>query len=364
MQNNIYKSKVAIVGAAGFVGIELVNQIQFLEEFEVFAITRDNGSFLLEGKKVQIISINDATKYGPFDFVINLAYPTSLEPHFYPEVNLQILDSVKRLVSLNTKLIQVSTQAVFGYEMDKPISSSFVKMHRDFAYIESKIEMENLFLKSFSNNDITIVRLGNVWGAGSGGWTAAILNRLLFGKYVGVEGLNGYANMTDVINVADYLIFLLKNMPSGKSISHLAEFSNMKWNDIVFLMANELKVKPIMSDKLPEIGNSLIFELKKTISFPSYGDIYRKLMAHRIGGSYLRQLVRILGRGKFSKLKKGEIRILPANASLDSDDTTFLTVITAKEQFNSDTISGWTPKILFEKSWDNIKTWMYEVGYL
>jgi hypothetical protein len=167
-----------------------------------------------------------------------------------------------------------------------------------------------------------------------------------------------------VINVADYLIFLLKNMPSGKSISHLAEFSNMKWNDIVFLMANELKVKPIMSDKLPEIGNSLIFELKKTISFPSYGDIYRKLMAHRIGGSYLRQLVRILGRGKFSKLKKGEIRILPANASLDSDDTTFLTVITAKEQFNSDTISGWTPKILFEKSWDNIKTWMYEVGYL
>jgi nucleoside-diphosphate-sugar epimerase len=364
MGNSKSKVKVAIVGAAGFVGIELVNQLQFVDEFEVFAVTRDNGSFLLGDKKVCLLKLEEVNKLGPFDFVINLAYPTSLEPHFYPEVNLQILDTIKSLVSIDTKIIQVSTQAVFGYAMDKAVSINRVKEHRDFAYIETKIEMENLLHKAFPTNDLSIVRLGNVIGAGSGGWTASVLNRLLFGKYVGVEGVNGYGNMTDVVNVADYLIFLMKNMPSGKNIFHLAEFSNVKWNYVVSLMAGELKVQPLLSDKMPNIGNSLKQEVKQTIDFPSYGNIYRKLMAHRIGGSYLRSLVRVMGRGQFSKVKKGELRCLPATASLDSGDVTFLTVITAEKEFKSVVLANWQPQFSFEQSWQNVRKWMSDVGYL
>jgi hypothetical protein len=55
---------------------------------------------------------------------------------------------------------------------------------------------------------------------------------------------------------------------------------------------------------------------------------------------------------------------LPATASLDSGDVTFLTVITAEKEFKSVVLANWQPQFSFEQSWQNVRKWMSDVGYL
>jgi nucleoside-diphosphate-sugar epimerase len=356
--------KIIIVGAAGYVGIELVNQLQDVEGYELFAFTRDNGSFLLEGKKIKRLKEEQIANAAPFDIVVNLAYPTVSQPVLFPEANANILNTLTKLVTANTRIIHVSTQAVFGFGMDKPVAADFIKDRRDFPYIEAKISMENKIKKAFPLNDLFIIRLGNVWGPGSGTWTAAVADKLLFGQYVAIEGKDGYANITDVKNVASYISHLIKKSNlTGTHIYHLSEFSDIKWSRIIDLMAKELNVEPVYASVSTNYPLNLKDDLTKVLKFPSVGHLYRELVWGRISGSYLRGLVRFLGTAKFQKIKKTEKRNLPQTQELSKTELTHLDVVSADKQFKSVLTDDWVPVLNFEQSWGLVKSWMKNVGY-
>ena len=355
---------VAIIGAAGFVGIELVRQLEHQNDLKLFAITRENGSFILEGRNIELLNPKDISDDYSFDIVINLAYPTSGPPHLYPAINKNILDTIKKLANSKSRIIHVSTQAVFGFEMDKDIHNQFLKNRKDFPYIEAKLAMENLVNTTFPNNELNIVRLGNVWGAASGSWTGAIADKLLFGQYVGVKNQDGFANITDVKNVASYLAFLINlEKLEGRKIYHIAEFGEYKWSHIVDLIAQKLNVEPVYSDVNPNYSHSLRQDISGTLQLPKVGDTYRELVWGRYSGSYLRSLIRFLGPEKFSRIKKTETRNLPTTSKLSKAEETFLTVVTSQVHFKSELHPSWKPLISFDQSWQLINDWFKVAGY-
>ncbi|WP_259067297.1 NAD-dependent epimerase/dehydratase family protein [Mucilaginibacter sp. X4EP1] len=357
--------KVVIIGAAGYVGMELVTQLQPLSgQYDLYAFTRDNGSFLLEGKKITHLTASDVAAHAPFDVIVNLAYPTTAKPTSFPEVNKGILKTIRSLAGSGSKIIHVSTQAVFGFGMDKEVTAGFLKNRRDFPYIEAKLSMENSIKNEFPENDLLIIRLGNVWGPGSGTWTGALANKLLFGQYVATEGKDGYSNITDVKNVASYIIHLIqKDNLKGKHIYHLAEFSDVRWSRIIKLMATELNVEPVYARVSTNYPLTLKDDVTKVLKFPSVGNVYRELVWGRISGSYLRSLIRFLGASKFQKIKKTETRPLPETQVLSKGELTHLDVLSSDKQFKSILEEDWKPAVDFEQSWQIVKNWMKDVGY-
>jgi nucleoside-diphosphate-sugar epimerase len=356
--------KIAILGAAGFVGMELITQLEREPLVDIYAITRDNGDFLLGDRKVQILKESTIDKSVNFDVVVNLAYPTTNIQHSFPKANRAILATLKKIVQPKTKLIHISTQAVFGFGMDKKIELDLLSDRRDYAYIEAKLEMENLINRTFPANDIAIVRLGNVWGAGSGSWTGALIDRLLFGQVVAVEGVDGYSNITDVKNAAAYIIFLLKSaFVKGLKFHHLAEFSHIKWSRLIDTMARQLNVRPVLSDIIPAYPTSIKSDILTKISFPKVGNIYRKLVWGRKTGSYLRSLVRFLGTNKFSTIKKTETKVLPKTSQLSDADSIYLTIVSTDVEFKNQIFPDFVPLVNFEESWENIKNWMIFAGF-
>lgn len=357
--------KVVIIGAAGYVGIELVTQLQYSGQYDLYAYTRDNGNLLLSGKQITLLTDKDAAAAGPFDIVVNLAYPTVSQPSSFPAVNQNILGAMKKLSGPQSKIIHVSTQAVFGFGMDKPIAEGYLSNRRDFAYVEAKLEMENLVKKEFANNDLSIIRLGNVWGPGAGTWTGAVADKLVFGQYVAVKGVDGFANITDVKNVASYIVHVMKtDVPKGHHIYHLSEFSDIKWSQIIDMMAKELHVAPVYAEITPDYPLKLKDDVSKVLKFPSVGDVYRELVWGRISGSYLRSLIRFLGVDKFRKIKKVEKRSLPQVQHLSKTELTHLVVVSSDKQFNSVLLNDWKPMVDFSQSWANVKSWMEQVGYI
>src|SRR4051812_14510445 len=88
---------LAVVGAAGFVGRVLLRR---LEEAGVraTAVVRGAPELAVEGDFHRARSPDAAMADGPFDTVINLAYPNSGPPWSYPDQNAAIQRTVSGLV--------------------------------------------------------------------------------------------------------------------------------------------------------------------------------------------------------------------------------------------------------------------------
>ncbi|MEZ0359010.1 NAD-dependent epimerase/dehydratase family protein [Mycobacterium sp. SA01] len=355
--------RVAIIGAAGYVGLELARQLRGVD-YQVNAITRENGRFLLRDSGFKVVAPEAIESLGNVDVVINLAYPTSGPPQYFPARNKEILGQIKALAGPNTRLIHVSTQAVFGYGFERPISTGPVAPVRDYAYIEAKVQLENLILDEFQSNSIQIVRLGNIWGPGSPNWTVALANKVLFGLPVAVEGIDGYCNATDVANAASYLSFLVdRDELRGSHFYHLAEMSPYRWSAWIERIEAALGQKAVRLPRLHRDPLGLKEEVREAFSSLRPGPLYRSLSGGRIGGSGLRTLIRGMGERRFDTVKKRITKALPSGYSLTVIERTVLNIMSAETQFETHVLDQWSPPVDFEESWSRVEDWMVAAGY-
>ncbi|WP_319434997.1 NAD(P)-dependent oxidoreductase [Mycobacterium sp. RTGN5] len=355
--------RVAIIGAAGFVGLELARQLRGADH-EITAITRENGRFLLRDSGFNIVAPEDISSVGTVDVVVNLAYPTTGAPHYFPARNREILGQIRAVAGPNTRLIHVSTQAVFGYGFERPIVAAPVEMARDYAYIEAKIELENLILSEFQSNSVQIVRLGNIWGPGSPNWTVALVNKTLFGEPVGIEGVDGYCNATDVANAASYLSYLIdRDELRGHQFYHLAEMSSYRWSAWIEQIESALGQKAVRVPSLQRDPLGLKAEAQEAFASLRPGALYRSLAANRITGSSLRTLIRGLGEGRYDRVKKRFTKALPTGYGLTTIERTVLNIMSAQTQFETRVLAQWSPPVDFEQSWSRVESWMSDAGY-
>jgi nucleoside-diphosphate-sugar epimerase len=351
---------VAVVGAAGFVGRELLRRLQTLD-IRATAVVRGNPELSVDGDFHAVCTEPDNLKAN-FDIVVNLAYPADSPRYAQPEQNAAIARTVETLIRDGGKLIQVSTLAVFGAALDRPITVGPVPDVRDVVYVESKISAEHLFAKLQVERGLVldVVRLGNVWGYASGTWALPIVQRLLTGTPVGITGAAGYSNATDVANVADYLASLIRSPDDGDRVRyhHLAEFSGVRWSEWIDPVADAMGVEPVYANpSVLETPTSGVRELMETLTPVSPRSVYRKLGNERIAGSWMRTLVRNLAAPARSRLKGTEL-IFAADPEPDRTEQAFLATVAGQKQFNSVTDPAWNPIITKQQSLDRVLTWL------
>ena len=352
--------EVAVIGAAGYVGRLLCARL-VEDGIAVTGVVRPSSGFLLDHDGVSWVA-PDASGGGPFDVVVNLAYPTSGSVYNYPRQNIGLLSAIKQLVSPGGLVVQVSTQAVFGMALEYPQSAKPVPMRRDFLYVESKIELENLLAEQLSNAGLDVVRLGNVWGPGSAAWTGALAQRLQFGEPVAVHGKDGYSNITDVANLVSYVSFLVsrKRGSMATQFHHLAELGDVRWSHWIERMGKQLGVTPVYGE-LPAYSDSPKNELSG-ILLSAPRATARELKDARFSGSTVRSLMRALPPIVSTPLRRRWAKGGSAGAAQSTEDQ-MLTVLCCERRLRAVLDSGWSPTVDAEASWQAVSSWLARVGY-
>jgi nucleoside-diphosphate-sugar epimerase len=356
--------KIAIIGAAGYVGQYLVDELN-KAGITPTTVTRSNGLFLLSQKKVNALTIDqvEAASFNEkYDVVINLAYPTG-STYLDRKRNDQIVELVAKLANQNTKIIHTSTIAVFGYKLDRPVVLEKVQARRDWDYVESKVYFENKLIERFKNNEVHIVRLGNIWGPGSVTWTVPLVNNILYGQPTAVYGMDGFSNTADVGNICSYLQFLKDHAAKpGLHFHHLAEFYDVKWShwqekfsklfdmpvEYIYHLKNEKDSQSLWSDFTNEVAAIAPFRLLK------------KLYATKIAGSYLRSVANAMPAKYLSKAERAYFDIT-FNSNEAVENLIFFQIMSGQVPFKNQTWEGWVPPINIDQSWERVQEWLKEI---
>ncbi|MCF8275170.1 MAG: NAD(P)-dependent oxidoreductase [Flavobacteriales bacterium] len=358
--------KIAVIGAAGFVGQVLISDLNQMGIVPT-TITRGNGLFMLNGKSINNILFHQVSNQTEkFDVVINLAFPTGDKSYQIKQLNDGLIEVIKKLSHESTKVIHTSTLAVFGFDLSHPIRAEVIESRRDYQYVESKIYFENALRKQFSRNEVHIVRLGNVWGPSSKNWTVPLLNNILYGLPTAVYQKDGFSNTTDVANVSSYLRFLASenNLGSHTHFHHLAEFSNVKWShwlrkfsDLVDMPVEYLYNPPSISEN-KSVYQDVVTQIKSNSPKRMFKDLYKSRMA----GSVMRSLVSRLPTNIILKMEKENV-FSPRKDDVAGMEV-FFEIMGSDIRFESSTVEGWKPEVNQEQSWNVVKDWVEDIKVL
>jgi nucleoside-diphosphate-sugar epimerase len=350
---------IGVLGAAGFVGRELLRQLE-ARETRVTAIVRGNPELSVDG------DFHDATTASAlppnsFDLVINLAYPTSGAPFEQAAQNRTITETVLNLLSDGGRLIQVSSLAVFGITLDYPVRVGPAPEMRDIPYVESKIVAERRFTEQQAARSLSldIVRLGNVWGYASGTWALPVVQRLLTGRAVGVAGAAAYSNTTDVANAASYLTHLLgrQNPRVGTRYHHLAEFSSTAWPEWIDPIAEHMGVVPVyVGASSLSARSSAREEVAEMLAQAGIRNVYTRLATERISGSWVRSFVRLIPPPLRARLRS-EL-VFAKQPALDRAEQIILTILAGETEFRSSIDSDWAPTVGRQESLERVLNWL------
>jgi nucleoside-diphosphate-sugar epimerase len=356
--------RVAVIGAAGYVGRLLCTRL-VEDGTSVTGVVRSSSGFLLDQLGIEWVAVEDAGKRAPFDVVVNLAYPTSGSVYSYSGQNHGVLATVRRLAGPSGRVIQVSTEAVFGMALEYPQTPAPLPMRPDFIYVESKLELECILIAELAGYQLDIVRIGNVWGPGSAVWTGGLAQRLLFGEAV-LSDRDGFSNITDVENLVSYLAFLtrMKDRCALTRFHHLSELGQTRWSHWIGLMSNRLGVEPVTA-AAPTYSLSAREDVHRAIAAHSPLAVVRDLKNARFTGSALRSIVGGLPPSVARALRRRWASSRsPANGGQPSArEDQFLTVLGCEVRFVPVLDSSWTPPIDEDASWRAVSAWLDEVGY-
>ncbi|MEI6343567.1 MAG: NAD(P)-dependent oxidoreductase [Verrucomicrobiota bacterium] len=340
---------IAVIGAAGFVGQTLCRQL-LAEGWRVHGVATSRNSFLLDHLGIQAAS-------GRYQAVVNLAYPTSSPPVRRKAENQEILAQIRELLVPGGLLIHASTLAVFGSRLEREIVVGPIGWRPDSDYAETKLRMERGISEAFGHaNQVEIVRLGNVWGAGSVHWLAGMASRVRNGLPVLVQG-GRYSNATDVVNVSDYFGFLADRRAGsfvGTRYHHLAEFSAEPWSTFVGMIGNEMGMD-LCETTVPEP------ETLRSLLVGTYiVKTYKFLSGRNLSGSMMRQVLGYLPKGLVGDVRRAK----RALGMTDSEDDGLYQVLGCSRRFESATAPGWAQRLSLAESLARSAEWLRWAGFV
>jgi nucleoside-diphosphate-sugar epimerase len=357
--------RIIVIGGAGYVGVELLKTLR-LRGHQVFAIVRSKNAFLAQRYGVEVLTPEEAGRLGEMDAVVNLAYPTSVDLHDNLRKTRQLSDLVIALGGYSKRVIHLSTQAVFGYDLRLPIITAPVKLRLDHGYIESKILMENLLLRSQLASKLRIVRLGNVWGPASPTWTVQLSSRLFFQQPMGALGVEGWSNVTDVANTASYVCFLLEEaLPFQAGIDHLAELGDVRWPRFIHFMAGQLGVDPVLLPApLPPENPGWKHVFREIAGSFSPKKIGVTVLSGREPAALLRRVLEWLPEPSLGQLRKRFSAKVGLASPIIPDNELLLQILTCQVPFKTSVLPGWTPPVDYHESTHRVAEWIKTAGFL
>lgn len=360
------EQRVVVLGAASWVGQQVCARLRDAG-WDVTGISRGKSAFLLERLGVRVVALENLPPGERFPVVVNLAYPVDVGGREPFAVNAELLGHVRALAAPGARVVQFSSLAVFGFALDVPIVPQVLPPRRDHEYVELKLAMELGLVEAFASQELHLLRLGNVWGPGSANWVVGLANRLRAGQPVGVVGHDGFSNVTDVANVADYAAWLLGN-PRGPGVHlhHLAELGEEPWSRFVGFLADTLGVTPARVEAVPPAPRRVAPELRRR-SIDGLNALRYSLWDGRFTGSWYRSLRRAIP-DFIRHARPGRAEELAAPPSVDppltADEQGLLRLLACPARFASVTAAEWVPPVALDASLKRVAGWLREAGFV
>lgn len=361
-----HEQRVVVLGAASWVGQQVCARLREAG-WEVTGISRGKSAFLLERLGVRVVALENLPSDARFPVVVNLAYPVDVGGREPFAVNAELFDRVRSLAAPGARVLQFSSLAVFGFALDLPITPRVLLPRRDHEYVELKLAMERRLVEAFASQELHLLRLGNVWGPGSANWVVGLANRLRAGQPVGVVGQDGFSNVTDVANVADYAAWLLANSRGpGVQVHHLAEFADERWSRFVGVLAGTLGMAPARVESVPPTPQRLAPELRRR-TIDGVNALRYSLWDGRFTGSWYRSMRRAIP-DFIRHARPGRAEELAAPPSVDppltADEQGLLRLLACPHRFASVTAAGWVPPVALNASLERVTRWLRESGFV
>jgi len=344
--------KIVVTGAAGYIGQHLIPVI-IKNNYQPLAVTRKNGSMLLHHSGIEVKEKEQLTHHDKADIVINLAYAQSPNVKINAGQNAEIIDTLRKVTHPKSKIIHLSSMAVFGYIPNSKQTLQALKLQTDFSYVASKLQMENLLLSNFASNEIHMVRAGHVWGPSSG-WTNT-LAQALFYQFPILHNKKTFSNTTVTGNLCDYILFLCKN-ECGQLFHHVAENYSVSWEELLRPMANQMQVQMQPLESLPYYPTSKLDEVKHLVKLNPVTTL-RLAARSRFFSKYAQGIIENIPLfvKQFSQQK-----IVPENPV--SPLAKWL--LSCEVPFIHQADKRWLPPISAQESSAEIMRWLEESGYV
>lgn len=241
--------RVLVLGGSGFVGEEIIHQLQAGSDFEPVVGSRRpkpvNGCETVAVDACQSESLSRVL--GQVDAVINCITGSG---EIIVESTRQLVDGLTKL-DRKLPLVHMSTMSVYGAQEGDLTESA--ELAQDIGwYGDAKVKAEQLLAQlDASGRACCILRPGCVYGPGSALWTDRII-RLIRQRRLGDLGIagDGWSNLVHVRDVARAAVLWLQKAQhqgdqSGMSVYNLSAPDSPRWNDYFRDVALAQNVTPL-----------------------------------------------------------------------------------------------------------------------
>lgn len=345
--------RIGIIGASGYIGQHLMQTLA--QTFSVTALQRNIHTIMPKPANVNIADIEDTT--ATFDMIINTSYNLNKDLNTVYAQNENVLQNIQRLSHADTQVIHLSSLAVFGFGLDKPIELKPVKLSHDYAYTMSKVHMEQCLLNAIPHEQLSIIRLGNVWGPENNSWTQPVADALQWGLPV-LSKKHTYSNITYIEHIGEYITFLI-GQSNHQLIHHLAEFSFISWQQIIGEMSNRLGVTPASINHVPFYAKSLADDIRNSLQLHPKTAL-KNFRDGRFSSMYFpTSLIQQLQAFIQHNTQKNAFR-----PSAYHPDPTFYWILTCDTEFKTQTLPGWKPRYAWKDVEMKVANWLQEAGLI
>ena len=269
----ISKSKIAIFGSSGFLGTRLAERLFLDHGTQVrAAIHRPENAARLARLPVEFVECDllNASQVSAVvegcDYVVNCAFERSSDKQRIIALASQGTQNLlETCVKQNVrKLIHVSSAAVHGFSNSGNITTEESSLtRRASAYVEGKIESEQLVMKYAKQLPVIVFRPTLIYGPYSAAWTSGIIERI--GDKLDV--LIGSGSIANIVYVDDVVSAIIGALESEKVNGEIFILNNdeekVTWKEYVEPLCVGLgydipSVKPEYNRTLKKISNSFV----------------------------------------------------------------------------------------------------------
>jgi nucleoside-diphosphate-sugar epimerase len=346
---------VAIIGGNGYVGNFLT---QFLcNYFSVTVLTRGNNTIVKAIDGVTYLPIDSTND--TFDVIINTSYSIHKNIKVCYSQNKIMCDHISRIAAAHTKIIHLSSLAVFGFCLDFPIKTEAIENRNDYIYVSSKIDMENALLKHFDHHQLSIVRLGNVWGPENNSWTQPVANALNFGMPC-LYNTPSFSNLTYIHNITDYIKHIIVS-EKHLLFHHLAEFSNTTWQQIIEVLGHHLHKKPVQFKEQPYYSLTSGTEIVNALKLTNPLSILKKLKSGRYFASPFSTKIATKLIERFGSSIPKPNRICQSSFEIPG---TFYWVLGCQKEFTNTVLTDWRSPYSIDTCLEETQQWLSKSGFV
>lgn len=273
---------VAIIGANGFIGSHLSNELSKFENINLFLFGRSVNSVLSDRfnyNQIDLLNRNQIELlFKDIDVVYYLAsytIPSSSweNPSLEIEQNLiPFISFTETIVKLKVKKIIFLSSAgtIYGSSKSKLDETSFSNPFSPYGIVKLTIEHFLNYFQTKYNLNYDIYRVSNVYGEGQNtgkglGVINTFLENIIDKQEIQIFGdgntIRNYIHVKDVVSILNYS---LKSDTSASNVYNLSSNDTLSLNDLISIITKVVPEKFTVSYKKTRLSDNPVIDIDHT----------------------------------------------------------------------------------------------------